>query len=130
MLVMKDGSAIKLAPGRSIMITEDAYQDNKNLLEEYSDRLNINKVSPQINDVRIEQATDTPAPPAPPVPSEPIEMSKEEETPVVVTSESNPKPVAPEPVPKARRKRNKSEDTPNNVEGKAKRRRSSKKVGG
>jgi hypothetical protein len=143
-IVMSDGSAIKITPGRSIVITDDVYKANKNLLKEYADRLSISKLASPVNDTRIEPVTEQP----PPVPAEPVDVEVQQPDNEVV-AESVPKPVDPEPIeadptpvleaepvveevkpaPKTRRKRTNEVATEVAVEeAKPKRRRKSKKA--
>ena len=86
-IVMRDGSTIRLAPGKSVTISEDAYQFNRKLLDEYS-----NCITVKSSVTRIEEDTVIP-PPVPPV--DPTEEDDTIDPPVEEPTESQEAPVEP-----------------------------------
>ena len=132
MIVLSNGSTIKIAPGRSVTLTEDTFQSNQNILREFSDCLIINKIGDK-DPVEWREEADTEAPPS--VPPEPIEDEEEAIIAPPTINEVIPdeviEPPVEEPKPKAtRRRRSKKseEEVTTEVEEKPKRRRRSKKA--
>ena len=132
MIVLSNGSTIKIAPGRSVTLTEDTYQSNQNILREFSDCLIINK-SGEEDPVEWGEEADTEAPPT--VPPEPIEEDVEAIIVPPPVSEVTPEEIivlpVEEPNPKlTRRSRSKKSDVEVATEEveKPKRRRRSKKA--
>ena len=84
LLVMKDGSTIKLAPGKSVTISEEAFVYNQNLINEYSDCLRVESLNHSLTDIRKEDDT------KPPMELPPVEVPSDEE-------ETQPPPAPPAP---------------------------------
>ena len=129
LIVMKDGSTIRLAPGKSVTISEEAYNFNKKLLDEFASCLIVRSLN-----VRDEEDTIIPPPILPegedteeetldPPPEESAQEEVVEDPPEEVSQEVE----AIEPPVKRRRKSTKKEAA-ESTEEKPKRRRRSRKA--
>ena len=116
-VVMKDGSTIKLSPGRSVRITEEIYHWNKKLFEENSTVLRVTKVG-GTEEVKQESApaveVKTPVDPPAALNEDIVENTKAVEPAVEPTEEIKPK---------KRTRRKKSADTEVTEEASKRRRR-------
>ena len=133
LLVMRDGSAIKLAPGRTVTISDEAYLYNLNLINEFSDCLVVRNLS-EVSKDRTEADTEPPQEIPPPVPEEqPQEEEEAVQEPVVeeVVEEVAPaseKSVEEKPKRRRRKSTKVSEEAESTKEEAPKKRRRSRKA--
>tara|TARA_Y100000592_G_C5480603_1_gene325211 strand:- start:6600 stop:7010 length:411 start_codon:yes stop_codon:yes gene_type:complete len=100
-LQVAGGACIKIAPGRSVVVTDAIYESNKQLLEELSSVLVVTSLREEVApDPVAETIPPQPAPPEP-IAEEPLPEPKEQEEPETVEEET----VKEEPKPKPKRKR-------------------------
>ena len=107
-VVMKDGSTIKLPPGRSVRITDEIYESNKKLFAEFSSMITVKCLTPTVSPTPIEPTVNAVVPPI-----APVEEDEEDTIPPKVPAEE-PKVIVEEAEvkkPKTRRKKAASEDT-------------------
>ena len=98
-LQVAGGACIKIAPGRSVVVTEEIYKANEKLLEELSSVITVVSLRKEVSvDTEAETLPPEPAPPEPVVEEEPKSEPlpepepEKEEDPVVVEEEPKPKP--------------------------------------
>ena len=91
-LQVAGGACIKIAPGRSVVVTDAIYESNKQLLEELSSVLVVTSLREEVTpDPVAETIPPQPAPPEP-IAEEPLPEPKEQEETEAAKEEPKPKP--------------------------------------